>query len=67
MISKHIQGTSLYVIIQAFWWYLIGGYIVMYVYRMLRWLSTGEVAEKGVTGFILYLDKNNEIIKSFMM
>lgn len=39
----------------------------MYVYRMLRWLSTGEIAEKGVTGFILYLDKNNEIIKSFMM
>ena len=67
MISKHIQGTSLYVIIQAFWWYLIGGYIVMYVYRMLRWLSTGEVAEKGVSSFILYLDKNNEIIKSFMM
>lgn len=67
MISKHIQGTTLYTLIQAVWWFVIGGYIIIFCKRMLDWLSTGKIAEKGVFSFIEWLDVNNEIIKSYMM
>lgn len=67
MISRYIQNTTLYTLIQAMWWFVIGGYIVIFCKRMLDWLSTGEIAERGVWAFIAYLDKNNELLKSYMM
>lgn len=67
IISKHITGTYIYTLIQSFWWFVIGGYIIIFAKRMIEWLSTGEIAEKGVFGFIWWLDVHNEIIKSYMM
>lgn len=69
IISKHIHGTIIYTLIQTFWYFLIGGYIVIYVKRLLDWLSTGKIvaSEKGVFGLIEWLDVHNEIIKSYMM
>lgn len=67
MISRYVKNTSVYTYIQVFWWAYIGIYIVLFAKRMLEWLSTGEIAEKGVSSFIRWLDKNNEIINSSMM
>lgn len=67
LVSKHIQGTAIYSLIQGLWWFVIGKYIVMFSYRMIAWLSTGKIADKGISSFIDYLDKNNEIINSYMM
>lgn len=67
MISKHIVGTFIYDLIQVFWTFLLGGYLVMFVKRLFDWLSTGKIAEKGVFSFIEWLDIHNEIIKSYMM
>lgn len=67
LVSRYIINTPIYTLIQAFWWFLIGSYIVLYCKRMLDWLSTGELAEKGPSAFIKYLDKNNELIKTYMM
>lgn len=67
LLSKHIINTPLYNLIQVFWTFVIGKYIVMFVKRLFDWLSTGKIAEKGVFSFIEWLDINNEIIKSYMM
>lgn len=67
LLSKHIKNTALYPLIQVFWTFVFGKYIVMFVKRMFDWLSTGEIAEKGVFGFISWLDNYNSIIKSWMM
>lgn len=67
IISKHIKDTPLYALIQVFWTYVFGSYIVRFVKRMFEWLSTGEIAEKGVFGFIQWLDNYNSIVKSWMM
>lgn len=67
MVSKHIQGTAIFTLIQALWWFVIGKYIVLFSYSMISWLSTGKIADKGISSFIEYLDKNNEIINSYMM
>lgn len=67
IISKHISNTPIFSLIQMFWTFLFGSYIIVFVKRMLDWLSTGKLAEKGVFGFIEWLDIHNEIIKSYMM
>lgn len=67
MVSKYVAGTILGDIIQIFYIFLFGGYIVMFAYRIYTWCSTGEIAEKGVSSFIRYLDKNNQIISTYMM
>lgn len=67
MISKYVKNTVVYTYIQVFWWAYIGLYIVLFAKRMFEWLSTGEIAEKGVSSFIRWLDKNNELINSSMM
>lgn len=67
IISKHIVGTTLYTLVQLFWTFCFGKYIIMFVKRMFDWLSTGEIAEKGVFGFIYWLDNYNSIVKSWMM
>lgn len=67
IISKHIKGTLLYNLIQVFWTYFFGSYLVIFVKRIFDWLSTGKIADKGVFSFIEWLDINNEIIKSYMM
>lgn len=67
IISKHIKDTPLYSLIQVFWTFVFGSYIVIFVKRIFDWLSTGEIAEKGVFGFIQWLDNYNAIIKSYMM
>lgn len=55
-------------LIRLFWTFLFGGYIVSYIYRMIKWLSSGKVFDDGgVSDFIWYLDTNNEIIKGYMM
>ncbi len=67
ILSSRLQGTSIYVIIQIFYVYLFGSYLCIYVYRIYSWLSTGQIAENGVSSFIRYLDKNNQIISTYMM
>lgn len=68
LLYKAIPPGFLRTLIQLFWTFLFGGYIVNYIYRMLKWLSTGKVfGDGGVADFIWYLDTNNEIIKGYMM
>lgn len=67
IISKHINGTFLFTLIQTFWYFVFGKHIIMFCKRMLDWLSTGEIAEKGASSFIKYLDQNNEVLKTYMM
>ena len=67
LLSKHIVNTSLYNLIQVFWWFLIGSYIIVFCRRIIVWFTSGEIAERGPASFIRYLDKNNEIIKTYMM
>lgn len=67
LLSKHIVNTSIYSLIQVFWWFVIGRYLIMFCKRIIDWLSTGEIAEKGPSAFIRYLDQNNELIKTYMM
>lgn len=67
LLSKYIINTPIYSLIQAFWWFVFGRYIITFIKRMIDWLSTGEMADKGVFSFIEWLDINNEIIKSYMM
>lgn len=66
-ISRYISNTPVYTIIQVFWWYYLGCYLVLFIKRMLEWLSTGELTDKGVSAFIQYLNKENAIIQSYMM
>lgn len=67
IVSRYVAGTTIGDIIQIFYIFLFGGYIVMFAYRIYCWCSTGEIAEKGVSAFIRYLDKNNQIISTYMM
>lgn len=67
IISKHINGTFLFTLIHTFWYFVFGKHIIMFCKRMLDWLSTGEIAEKGASSFIKYLDQNNEVLKTYMM
>lgn len=67
LVSKHIINTPLYNYIQIFWYFLIGSYIVIFCRRIIVWLTSGEIAERGPASFIRFLDKNNEIIKTYMM
>lgn len=68
LLYKAIPPTFLRTLITTFWYYLFGGYIIMYAYRMIIWLESGEVfGEGGVSHFIDYLSKNNEVIKGYMM
>ncbi len=66
-LSSFVVGTPLYDLIEIFWTFIFGSYLVIFVKRIFDWLSTGEIAEKGVFGFIEWLDVHNEIIKSYMM
>lgn len=66
-ISSHIINTPIYVLIQTFWWFVIGRSIIGFVYRMIKWLSDGEIAERGIFAFVDWLDNYNVIIKSYMM
>lgn len=67
IISRYVINTPIYVIIQAFWWFILGSYIINFIFRMVKWLSDGEIAEHGIFGFINWLDNYNVIIKSYMM
>ena len=67
VISSHLAGTMFETLITAFWWYLFSRYIILFIKRMLDWLSTGKMAEEGVFSFIEWLDIHNEIINSYMM
>ena len=68
LLYQAIPPSILRSLITTFWYFLFGGYLVMYVYRMLLDLQTGDVFnEGGVSRFIDKLTKNNEIIKGFMM
>ena len=67
VIYNVVKDTALFVIIQAFWWFILGSYIINFIFRMVKWLSDGEIAENGVFGFINWLDNYNVIIKSYMM
>ena len=42
-------------------------YIILFVFRIVKWLSDGELSERGVFAFADWLDSYNSIIKSYMM
>lgn len=68
LLSRYIRYSYLNTLISVFWTFLFGGYIISYVLRMIKWLTTGRVfSDGGVSDFIWYLDVNNEIIKGYMM
>lgn len=67
IISKYIINTPIYVIIQTFWTFLFGSYLVMFVKRIIQWLSDGKVVEEGIFSFAEWMDIHNEIIKSYML
>ena len=67
IISSHISNTILFTLIQTFWWFVLSRYIIYFVFRMIKWLSDGELAERGVFAFADWLDNYNAIIKSYMM
>lgn len=67
IISSHINNTILFTLIQTFWWFIISRYIIHFVFRMIKWLTDGELAERGVFAFADWLDSYNSIIKSYMM
>lgn len=68
ILSRYIGNTPIGSLIQVFWTFLFGGYIISFIMRMIKWLTTGRVFnEGGVSDFIWYLDTNNEIIKGYMM
>lgn len=68
IISSHLKSGTFRTLINVFWTYLFGSYIVWYAYRMIIWLTSGKVFEEGgVSRFISEMSKQNEIIKGFMM
>lgn len=67
VISSVLSGTYLATLVELFWYFVFGTYYIIFVKGMLDWLSTGEVAKSGVTGFIKHLDNQNQIIKTYMM
>lgn len=67
IISKYIVNTPIYIIIQTFWTFIFGSYLVMFIKRIIEWLSSGKVVEEGVFSFAEWMDIHNEIIKSYML
>lgn len=67
IISKYIVNTPIYIIIQTFWTFVFGSYLVMFVRRIIQWLSSGKVVEEGIFSFAEWMDIHNEIIKSYML
>ena len=66
-ISSYIGNSILFTLIQTFWWFVISRYIILFVFRIVKWLSDGELSERGVFAFADWLDSYNSIIKSYMM
>lgn len=67
IISSVISGTYIATLVQLFWYFVFGTYYIILTKRILDYLSTGQIAVGGVTGFIKFLDGQNQIIKTYMM
>lgn len=66
-ISSHIINTPLYTLLQTFYWFYFGRYIIMLIKRIFDWLASGKMVDEGVFSFIEWLDIHNEIIKAYML
>lgn len=67
IVSKHIQGTLLYLLIQVFWYFKFGAYFFRFGSRAVHWLTSGELIERGPGAFAEYLMKQNAVITSDLM
>lgn len=67
IISRYIVNTPIYLLIQTFWTFLFGSYLIKYIRRIIQWLSSGKMVEEGVFSFGEWLDVHNEIIKAYML
>lgn len=67
IISKHIQGTLIYTLIQTFWYFAFGVYFFRFGYSAINWLTSGKMIEKGPSAFADYLSSENATITSDMM
>lgn len=67
IISRHIQGTFIYTLIQTLWYFVFGTYLMFYIRHIINFFSTGEFAYSGLAQFIEHLEDNDVIIRSTMM
>lgn len=68
MISRHIFGTDLYVIIQLIYTFIFAKYFIRLAKRILNWLDRGEAfTEGGFSKFLNYLSEQNVVINASLM
>lgn len=67
VISSVVSGTYFETLIELFWYFVFGTYYIIFTKRVLDYLSTGQIAVGGVTGFVNFLDNQNQVIKTYMM